>query len=163
MTSECNTCNDHGRVPVHYGPDGATIDCPACDREPIYGPVLTSKEVTEFVVAVHQLRYELRRLVNGLVAPFTADEPPRAPMNRRPGDVPYYIDPDCPECGTALEPEAEAFYRGWYDEFICPTCDDGLHMDWPDEYNQWLLNRVEDETFMTLDELWEQLDEDDDE
>lgn len=56
----------------------------------------------------------------------------------RPGNKPYYLDPDCPECGTPLvlldvfkKPDASG-EEIWHDEFICPVCRDGLYVDWPE-------------------------------
>lgn len=61
---------------------------------------------------------------------------PERPADRRPNDEPYYIDSLCPVCGHRLEYLDED--SGWYDEFVCPNCDDGIHMDWPEESLQWL-------------------------
>lgn len=68
------------------------------------------------------------------------EEPPETPADERDGE-PYYIDSDCPECGTILElydPDS-----GWNDEWWCPTCEDGIHMDWPDAEFEELRTRVD--------------------
>lgn len=64
---------------------------------------------------------------------------PQSAEDRRPGDVPFYIAPDCGTCGTALVP-LDIFlaagttlpegYEPWWDEFTCPVCLDGCVMDW---------------------------------
>jgi len=51
----------------------------------------------------------------------------------------HYINSYCLKCKTSLvfadllenpeTPENEM----WYDEFICPKCQDGIYMDWPEE------------------------------
>ncbi|ACA59059.1 hypothetical protein Daud_0513 [Candidatus Desulforudis audaxviator MP104C] len=63
---------------------------------------------------------------------------PRSAAEPRPDNRPCYIDPCCPSCGAPLvlldllkspeTPEDEI----WYDEFICPQCRDGIHLDWPE-------------------------------
>lgn len=77
-------------------------------------------------------------------------EKPRSPADPRPNDEPYYIDTTC-DCGADLvlydsltdeqrqssqalsgpEPEQD---EPWYDEWVCPVCLDGIHMDWPDRH-----------------------------
>lgn len=65
-------------------------------------------------------------------------EPPASAAARRPGDKPYYIAPDCPQCGTPLvladrfENPAATEEKIWHDEFICPACRDGIFLDWPE-------------------------------
>lgn len=81
------------------------------------------------------------------------DDKPEAPGDPRPGGEPYYIYTECPECGTDLvlydeitdeqkrssaalgqaytEPEQD---ETWHDEWVCPDCLDGVHMDWPGGY-----------------------------
>ncbi len=73
--------------------------------------------------------------------PLSADDP-------RPDNKPFYIEPNC-KCGAALvlddswefeneyaifigDPPDEPF-TPWYDEWMCPVCRDGIHMDWPCE------------------------------
>lgn len=56
-------------------------------------------------------------------------EAPETPGTRRPNDEPYYIDTHC-ECGEKLVYYEEE--SGWFDEFECPSCEDGIHLDWPD-------------------------------
>lgn len=81
-----------------------------------------------------------------------SESKPESPAERRPGGTPYYIDEYCPDCGKTLVylhviandtlDEEKAFVgpeympecRIWdplYDEFVCPECLDGIHMDWP--------------------------------
>lgn len=79
---------------------------------------------------------------------------PRSPADPRPNGEPYYIDSDCPECGTALELFDPA--SGWYDEWWCPECDDGIYIDWPEEYKEKMFGRVESEDFKSLDKLSEE-------
>lgn len=78
---------------------------------------------------------------------------PEKPSDLRDGE-PYYIDSDCPECGTELVQDTEAVLEGWYDEWLCPECDDGVHMDWPDAEREKLDERVEEEVSKELDELF---------
>lgn len=62
---------------------------------------------------------------------------PQSPADPRPDNRPAYINPNCPKCGTPLvlldllenqnTPEDEI----WYDEFVCPKCNDGLYIDAP--------------------------------
>lgn len=56
---------------------------------------------------------------------------PETPADPRDGE-PYYIDSTCPECGTVLQQCKDAVEDGWYDEWECPNCLDGIHMDWPE-------------------------------
>lgn len=64
--------------------------------------------------------------------------PPNSAADPRPGNRPYYIAPNCPKCGAALvlldrlqDPDASDD-EVWHDEWTCPNCQDGLHMDWPE-------------------------------
>lgn len=78
-----------------------------------------------------------------------ADTPPQSPADPRDGE-PYYISSACPNCGTALilydhlpddqqrdsealaDPDFEDDDSGpWYDEWVCPNCRDGIHLDVP--------------------------------
>lgn len=59
---------------------------------------------------------------------------PRSAADARPNNRPYYVDPNCPNCGTALvlwdvliTPPAE---NAWYDEWWCRQCE-CIVMDWP--------------------------------
>lgn len=62
---------------------------------------------------------------------------PLSATDPRPGNKPFYINPNCPECGTELvlsnllhnSSENEI----WYDEFMCPVCKDEIYLDWPEE------------------------------
>ena len=64
-----------------------------------------------------------------------ADGDPQRPADRRPGDVPYFIDAEC-ACGEPLvyfevaagTPVEDVVF---YDEFTCPDCDNGVHLDVP--------------------------------
>lgn len=76
--------------------------------------------------------------------------PPETAADPRPNDEPYYIDSDCPNCGTALVLNDEHRPSGdgsgalvapevwderetvFHDEWVCPDCEDGIHCDWPD-------------------------------
>lgn len=63
------------------------------------------------------------------------DRTPRRPSDPRPGGRPYYIAPTCDNCGAALV--LNDVLRGtsarqvWHDEWTCPTCRDGIYLDWP--------------------------------
>lgn len=73
-------------------------------------------------------------------------EEPQSPADPRPNGEPYYIDSECPKCGTLLELWDEVYDTGeepWYDEWACPNCQDGCYMDWPDEQHDELKNRVD--------------------
>ena len=70
---------------------------------------------------------------------------PRSAADPRPGNRPFYIDPSCPTCGAALllfdriiNPDAPD--EVWHDEWECPTCRDGLLMDWPE--SEWAEDRA---------------------
>ncbi|AEG61075.1 Fic family protein [Desulforamulus ruminis] len=64
---------------------------------------------------------------------------PDSAASPRPGNKPFYIKPNCRKCGAELvlldtfwnpdKPQEEI----WHDEFICPVCEDGIYMDWPEE------------------------------
>ena len=56
---------------------------------------------------------------------------PERPSDRRPSDEPYYISSECRDCGEALQYADEE--SGWFDEFECPNCDNGIHLDVPGE------------------------------
>jgi len=76
-----------------------------------------------------------------------ADDAPRGPAHPRPGGVPYYIDETCPTCGTDLVlyqnylDEEFAEDEIWHDEWYCPDCEDGIHMDVPDSWIDGLKKR----------------------
>lgn len=82
----------------------------------------------------------------------------------RPGNRPFYIDPFCPTCGTPLVPadmldnpnanEGES----WYDEFICPTCRNGIFLDWPENEKAALTEGQYREGNVDWDELKRELD-----
>lgn len=76
---------------------------------------------------------------------------PQSAADPRPNNEPYYIDTHCPDCNTALvlsdkhkpSGETDALVhpdvwedRGdtiWHDEWVCPNCENGIHLDWPEE------------------------------
>lgn len=72
--------------------------------------------------------------------------PPDSAASPRPGNKPFYIKPNCQKCGAELvlldtfrnpdKPQEDI----WYDEFICPVCEDGIYMDWPEEYEMEFKN-----------------------
>lgn len=53
---------------------------------------------------------------------------------------PLYIKPNCTQCKTKLMLEDLFYtpncstYEIWYDEWVCPKCQDGVIMDWPTWY-----------------------------
>ena len=71
---------------------------------------------------------------------------PRSPAEPRRGE-PYYIDSNCDKCGSELVlydsldaadyeesdeltgPEEDT--KVWHDEWVCPNCLDGIHLDMP--------------------------------
>lgn len=62
-------------------------------------------------------------------------EAPCCPAHPR--DAPYYIDDTC-DCGTSLR---LCDFRGddtWWDEWYCPQCDDGVHIDAPESFYRFL-------------------------
>jgi ribosomal protein S27AE len=68
------------------------------------------------------------------------EEPSKLPQSAadpRPGGRPAYISAKCPDCGTALvlldslENPTLSADELWHDEWTCPTCQDGIFMDWP--------------------------------
>lgn len=84
---------------------------------------------------------------------------PRSAADPRPGGEPYYIDSACPDCGAELvlydsldpltiwnadalgkPPDSEVI---WHDEWVCPDCLDGIHLDWPEEW----LNRLDSQEY----------------
>lgn len=88
---------------------------------------------------------------------------PESPADPRPNDEPYYIDSECPECSTelieyhevpdevreeetALAPSQDDTEESgpWHDEWICPECLDGIHMDWPPTERKNLELRLEE-------------------
>lgn len=71
-------------------------------------------------------------------------EKPESPADPRPNDEPYYIDNECEECGSELVLYDEE--SGWNDEFICPECEDGVYMDWPDSMYEEMKRRAQEES-----------------
>lgn len=86
------------------------------------------------------------------VRELAATREPNSAADRRPGNRPYYISPNCPVCGTALVlsdvlenpkgPKDEI----WHDEWECSKCRDGVYMDWPEDYKK----KVEEKDRKTL-------------
>jgi len=86
---------------------------------------------------------------------------PQSAKDPRDGE-PYYIDSECPDCGKEIVlydsltdeqlRENEAFANPehrpggekvvWYDEWVCPECLNGVHMDWPDEHKAEVFGHV---------------------
>ena len=78
---------------------------------------------------------------------MSRDKPPQSAADER--EEPYYIDTECPECNEELvlydslsdETLSESGKLGgntadsadeiWYDEWVCPDCLDGIHLDTP--------------------------------
>lgn len=63
---------------------------------------------------------------------------PRCAADPRPDGQPYYIDPDCPTCDAPLvlvDEYAPGRHEGpiWHDEWVCPVCEAGVHLDVPDD------------------------------
>jgi len=69
-------------------------------------------------------------------------EKPTQPADPRPNDEPYYIDEEC-DCGEALVYHEEE--TDWHDEFECPSCQDGIHLDVPESVKTDLLERAQNE------------------
>lgn len=66
---------------------------------------------------------------------------PEKASDRRPNDEPFYIDKYC-ECGEKLAYFDEE--SGWYDEFECPECEDGIHLDVPGNFIEELNRRMDE-------------------
>lgn len=58
---------------------------------------------------------------------------PRSAADPRPGNRPYFIEPDCPVCRRELVlcDRDRPVSKIWHDEWECPTCQDGAYLDWP--------------------------------
>lgn len=88
---------------------------------------------------------------------------PKSAADRRPNDQPYYIDPACPNCGSdliyanLLDHPPPPFEEFWFDEFICPVCQDGIFIDWPNAYWQSILEQ-DDLDCVWLEEVKSELD-----
>ena len=72
---------------------------------------------------------------------------PYSAADKRAGNSPAYIHDRCPICKEKLvladlldNPQASE-NEIWHDEFICPNCQDGVYMDWPDDYRREIKNR----------------------
>ena len=68
---------------------------------------------------------------------------PNSAAKKRPGGKPFYIDPNCSYCGTALRytfkvERTKPKYK-WYDEFSCPNpeCEANPQVRYP-EYGIFL-------------------------
>lgn len=67
---------------------------------------------------------------------------PRSPSEPRPNDEPYYIDSHC-SCGERLI-LYDDFHGNevvWHDEWVCPVCQNGVYMDWPERMMDELQRR----------------------
>lgn len=65
-----------------------------------------------------------------------------------PRDEPYYIDNECHQCGSELVLWDEYYDTEgdtWWDEWVCPECENGVYMDWPESEYDKLQDRIEDE------------------
>ena len=79
--------------------------------------------------------------------------PPQSAADPRDGE-PYYIDSDCPDCGSELVLfEEPATDEVWHDEWTCPDCQDGIHMDWPQAEMDALMERAAEVRDMDPDDL----------
>lgn len=64
-------------------------------------------------------------------------KPPGSAADARPDGRPYYIPTTCPTCGMALvlvdllRDPATPPEEVWHDEWMCPRCQDGIHLDVP--------------------------------
>jgi hypothetical protein len=65
---------------------------------------------------------------------------PTSAAHPRPGGKPFYLPPNCPQCGTplvlldSLDRPPLSPDKVWYDEWICPNWpppNGGVWMDWP--------------------------------
>lgn len=68
----------------------------------------------------------------------TTNDAPRSAADPRPNGEPFYIDSDCPDCGTPLvlvDHHDPCRHEGpvWNDEWVCAECEDGVHLDWPQD------------------------------
>lgn len=88
------------------------------------------------------------------------DEAPKSPAEPRNGE-PYYIGSQCSDCGTALVlydslstdqleesetlgvPSSDNDDVIWHDEWVCPRCLDGIHLDAPEDVLEELSDRTE--------------------
>lgn len=98
------------------------------------------------------------------------EEPPKSPADPRPNGEPYYRESTCDECGEDLvledslsdeqrkksdalsDPEYHDDTHIWHDAWVCPSCLDGVYMDWPEEEYEKLKERTEGE-FVPLEDL----------
>lgn len=88
---------------------------------------------------------------------------PKSAADPRPNG-PYYIDDTC-ECGTELQlhPDNDGLDKKWYDEWWCPECDNGVHMDWPENRVDRLeeaIRDVKNGNFATKEEIEQAFDTD---
>ncbi|BAF58599.1 MAG: hypothetical protein HPY89_07125 [Pelotomaculum sp.] len=90
--------------------------------------------------------------------------PPDSAAKPRPQNKPFYISPNCPECGTPLVP-ADVLNgpdtpedQIWHDEFICPKCLDFIYLDWPESERTALNEGKCQEGGIEWDELKRELD-----
>ncbi len=89
--------------------------------------------------------------------------PPLSVVDRRPNDRPFYIDECCRDCNSVLI--YDDLVRGkthWddicFDEFTCPKCKNGCHLDWPPEDIQTFKEIAEscnpDNCIPVTEEMW---------
>lgn len=79
--------------------------------------------------------------------------PPQSAADAR--DEPYYIESEC-GCGTALVLYDEYHDTDdpiWYDEWWCPDCNSGLHLDVPPSYLDEIVRRAESAEFASKEEI----------
>lgn len=82
---------------------------------------------------------------------------PQSPSDSR--DEPHFIDNEC-ECGATLvqwDDHYDTDREPWYDEWVCPNCEDGVHMDWPESHWEELTERADSDEWTTLEEVREEL------
>jgi len=84
------------------------------------------------------------------------DLAPRSPDDPRPGNSPYYVEPNCTACGTPLVlwdeifPDDEEGTLVFYDEWGCPNCKTGVILDWPAEEWQEIIDAMNDPATIEL-------------
>lgn len=88
---------------------------------------------------------------------------PISAADSRPGNRPYFIAPNCPTCGTGLvlvdrnQPASEV----WHDEWECPLCDDGVHLDWPESAIEALKAASREGPCVPIDQLFDKFESND--
>ncbi|MGI6648332.1 MAG: hypothetical protein ACOX5W_04510 [Bacillota bacterium] len=89
---------------------------------------------------------------------------PESAVIPRPGSSPFYIDPFCTTCSTPLvladlldNPNTDET-KTWHDEFICPSCQDTIYLDWPENEIAALSKEQRRKGGVSWDELKRELD-----